>query len=88
MPRLKSNMAPFTAAGPQVLSGYKTVQEAAAILHVSERRVLDFLKPASKGEAPRLVAQRLGRQWLIRVDDLLNFKRKPRLVGRPPKKVA
>jgi hypothetical protein len=31
---------------------------------------------------------RLGSQWLIQVDDLMNFRRKPRLVGRPPNKPA
>lgn len=86
MPKLRSNMVPFEREGPRVLTGYKTVREAAAILRVSERRVIDFLKPnPKKGEPPRLPALRLGNQWLIQIDDLMNFRRKPRLVGRPPK---
>jgi hypothetical protein len=87
MPEMKSNLAPNTQ-GPDVLSGYKTVREAAQVLKVSERRVIDFLRPASKGQAPRLAALRFGRVWLIPIHALMDFRRKPRLVGRPPTKVA
>lgn len=86
MPTVTSNMVPFAATGPEVLGCYKTVREAAKVLKVSERRVIDFLKPASKGETPRLAALRFGRQWLIPVNALMNFRRIPRLVGRPPTK--
>lgn len=86
MPIVKSNMMSFATKGPEVLSAYKTVREAAKVLKVSERRVIDFLKPASKGEAPRLPALRVGRIWLIPVNTLMDFRRKPRLVGRPPKR--
>ena len=85
MPRMKSNLAPFETDGPEVLTAYRTVREAAQLLGVSERRVIDFLKPASKGEAPRLAALRFGRVWLIPISSLTAFRRKPRLVGRPPK---
>ena len=87
MPEMKSNLAPNTQ-GPDVLSGYRTVREAAQLLGVSERRVIDFLKPASEGEAPRLAALRFGRVWLIPIHALATFRRKPRPVGRPPTKVA
>jgi len=88
MPRMKSNLAPSATKEPDALSGYKTVREAAKVLKVSERRVIDFLKPASKGVAPRLAALRVGRFWLIPVDMLMDFRRIPRTVGRPPAKHA
>lgn len=86
MPRVKSNLVSFTTPGPDVLSGYKTVREAAKLLGVSERRVIDFLKSESPNVAPRLAALRIGRFWLIPIHALMDFRRKPRIVGRPPVK--
>jgi len=84
MPDLESNLAPGRP-GPDVLRNYKTVHEAARILHVSERRVYHFLKPGPGQEVPRLAGLKMGRQWLIPIDALAIFRRKKRRVGRPRK---
>ena len=55
-----------------------TSKEASEELGVSVRRVLALIK------AGRLPAQKLGRDWIIKLDDLDKVRvRKP---GRPPKK--
>jgi hypothetical protein len=84
MPKVKSNVAP-DRPGPDIFGGYKTVEEAAKFLHLSERRVYDFLRPRADGKGPRLLGLRMGRQWLIPIDALMTFRKKPRRVGRPRK---
>jgi excisionase family DNA binding protein len=56
-----------------------TTTEAAAILQVSRRRVEALIN------AKRLPAEKIGRDWLIRPEDLELVKvRRP---GRPPRPV-
>ncbi|MCK5548610.1 MAG: helix-turn-helix domain-containing protein, partial [Thermoplasmata archaeon] len=52
-----------------------TVQEAAKILRVIPRRVLQFIKEG------RLKAKKAGRQWFIVRSDLMAFKKIKRKSG-------
>lgn len=58
---------------------YFTTAEAAEKLGLDERRVRQFC------EAGRL-GVKIGRNWAISEADLKRFAKKPRAVGRPPKK--
>jgi hypothetical protein len=51
--------------------------EAAAILNLSERRVLIF---ATEG---RIEGKRLKREWVLSLASVKAFKKKPRPGGRP-----
>jgi len=51
---------------------YLTTQQASEILGVTRTRILALI---SNG---RLPAQKMGRDWLIRSEDLAQFRRKPR----------
>ena len=60
-----------------------TVAEAANILGVSPRRVLQFINEG------RLPAQRVtARLYLLNVDDVKRFAKKPRETGNPNLKKA
>lgn len=54
-----------------------TVADAAQRLGVSERRVRQYI------EESRLPAQKFGRDWLIREEDLSAFSQQERKTGRP-----
>lgn len=50
---------------------YLTTQQVGEILGVSRPRIIALI------QAGRLPAQKVGRDWLIRPDDLANFKLRP-----------
>lgn len=56
-----------------------SVEQAAAIVGVSARRVRGFC------ESGRLRAERVGKAWIIREQDARAFAAMPRKVGRPAK---
>lgn len=61
------------------LSQICSVSEAAAILGVSEERVLQFAR------ADRIEGRKLKRDWVLVTASVRAFKRKPKLKpGRPP----
>ncbi len=53
--------------------------EAARLLGLSPTRIGYYI--ASR----RLPAERVGRQWIIRLSDVENFRTQERRPGRPPK---
>lgn len=57
-----------------------TTQRAAERLGISVRRVQALIKSS------QLPATKLGRDWVIRADDLEAFAKLPRHTGRPGKK--
>lgn len=60
------------------IHGMATVSEAAKVLDVSPRRVLQFIRDK------RLKAQRVTpRLYLVDMEDVKRFKRMPRVVGNP-----
>lgn len=61
------------------LSQICSTAEAAAILGLSEERVLQFAR------AGRIEGRRLSREWVLVLASVRAFKRKPKLKpGRPP----
>jgi hypothetical protein len=54
-----------------------SVPDAAALLGVTERRVLVFI------DEGRIDAKRLKREWVLSLASVKAFKRKPRPGGRP-----
>ena len=56
-----------------------SVAEAAALLRVSEERVLQFCR------AGRLEAKQLKREWAISLPSVRAFAKRPRDGGRPAK---
>jgi hypothetical protein len=63
--------------GKPPLSHVCSIPEAAAILNLSERRVLIF---ATEG---RIEGKRLKREWVLSLASVRAFKKKPRPGGRP-----
>lgn len=60
------------------INGMTTVAEAAKILEVSPRRVLQFIREK------RLRAQQVNaRMYLLELDDVRKFKKQPRETGNP-----
>jgi len=57
---------------------YLSVKEAAEMLGVSERRVLQF-----RDEGRLRGAKRFGRAWAIKQSEVERFAEEPRFVGRP-----
>lgn len=60
-------------------NGLCTVPDAAKILNVSKRRVRQLINEK------RLPAEKMGRQWIMRREDVVAFAAQPRNVGRPPR---
>lgn len=54
-----------------------SVPDAAAILNLTERRVLQFVTEE------RIEGKRLKREWVLSLESVKAFKRKPRKTGRP-----
>jgi hypothetical protein len=65
--------------GPEVnpLSLICSTAEAAAILNLTEERVLQFVR------AGRIKGKQLKREWVLSLASVKAFKRKPRATGRP-----
>ena len=59
------------------LAAILSTTEAAAILNLSEKRVLDFV------HAGRIEGKQLKREWALSRASVMAFKRKPRKEGRP-----
>ena len=59
------------------LSSILSTTEAAAILGLTEERVLQFVR------AGRIEGKQLKREWALSRASVLAFKRKPREPGRP-----
>jgi excisionase family DNA binding protein len=59
---------------------YLTTLQAAQILGLTQERVLAFIKDG------RLKAEHIGRAWVILRSDLEEFKKQPRIPGRPKKR--
>lgn len=58
-------------------TGFVTTDDAAEMLDVTARRVRQFI------DEGRLPAQKIGRQWIIKREDVLSFAVLQRNVGRP-----
>lgn len=56
-----------------------SVREAVAALGMTEAAVVKAV------QRKRLPAEKIGRMWFIRLEDIERFKAQPRLRGRPPK---
>lgn len=59
------------------LKGILSTTEAAAILNLTEERVLQFVR------AGRIEGKQLKREWALSRASVMAFKRKPRKDGRP-----
>lgn len=59
------------------LAAILSTAEAAAILNLTEERVLQFVR------AGRIEGRQLKREWVLSRASVLAFKRKPRKDGRP-----
>lgn len=59
------------------LSQVCSITEAAALLNLSEKRVLVFINEG------RIEAKQLKREWVLSLASVKAFKRKPRPEGRP-----
>ncbi len=59
------------------MPGFYTIDEAAEYLGIAGGGVSRYCRLG------RIKAQRVGQAWLIKHDDLLAFKKKPRRAGNP-----
>ena len=62
---------------PKAQTRWKTIQEAAEFLGLSQGRVRQFIREG------RLTASRIGRTIVVHTRDLEEFKKIPRYTGRP-----
>lgn len=62
----------------QVLPGYVTSEQAAELIGVSQEQVLRYFRGTGLA---RLPAVRIGRSWLVKLEDVRNFERPP--MGNP-----